>query len=344
MLQDKLIMEITVIGAGGWGTAIARLLANKSYITNLWVRDKGLAFAIEQERENKKYLPSVKLPQENLKIFTNLEEIARGSNIFFLAVPSFALREVAQRMNLILPPSSQRESVFINLAKGLEHKSFATMSEVLAEELETDNIFTLAGPCHAEEVGQDFPTTVVLAGKGKNIKLGKKLQQILTTERFRVYLSDDLKGVELASAVKNIIAIAAGISDGLGYGDNTKGALIARGLAEMIRLGEKLGARKETFFGLAGLGDLVATCTSQHSRNRYVGFRLGKGESLKAILKGMTMVAEGVYTVQAVHELIRKYKLEMPISEAVYAVLYQGAKPLDKLNELMTRELKMEEI
>lgn len=334
-------MEITVIGAGGWGTALARLLANKRYITHLWVRDKELALAIEQERENKKYLPGVKLPQENLKIFTNLEEIV-SHDIFLLAVPSFAMREIAKKLSTVLPTNKQREAIFVNLAKGLEGKSFATMSEVLAEELQTKNIFTLSGPCHAEEVGKDFPTTVVLAGK--NQKLLGKLQRIFMTERFRVYRSLDIKGVELASSVKNIIAIAAGISDGLGYGDNTKGALIARGLAEMIRLGEKLGARKETFFGLAGLGDLVATCTSQHSRNRYVGFRIGKGESLDAILKGMAMVAEGVYTVQAVHELIKKYELEMPISEAVYAVLYQGAKPLFKLNELMTREPKMEEI
>lgn len=335
-----------VIGAGGWGTAMARLLANKGYPTRLWVRDKELAQMIEQERENKKYLPGVKLPGPgsgaSLKISTDLEEITTDSDIFLLAVPSFVMREIAKKLSAILPKAKQREAVFINLAKGLERRSFATPSEVLAQELQAKNIFTLSGPCHAEEVGRDFPTTVVLAGK--NLELGGKLQRIFMTERFRVYLSDDIKGVELASAVKNIIAIAAGISDGLGYGDNTKGALIARGLAEMIRLGERLGARKETFFGLAGLGDLVATCTSLHSRNRYVGFRVAKGDSLKVVLASMDMVAEGVYTVQAVPELAKKYRIEMPISQAVYAVLYQGAKPRDKLTELMTRQPKMEEI
>lgn len=338
------MMKIAVIGAGGWGTAMARLLARKKYDVHLWVRDEKLARLIDQERENKKYLPGVKLPHQHLKIFTQLEELASASSeIFLLAVPSFAMRELAQKLSQILSRAQRQQAAFVSLAKGIEvlkAHSIKTMSEVLNEELKSENIFALSGPSFASEVGRDYPTTVVLAGK--NLTLGKKLQQAFITERFRVYLSEDLKGVELGGCVKNIIALAAGISDGLGFGDNAKGALIARGLAEMIRLGQHLGARKETFFGLAGLGDLVATCTSSRSRNRSVGERIGKGESLKAVLKGMTMVAEGVYATQAVHELAKEFQIEMPITAAVYETLYEGASPIDKLKELMTREPKTE--
>jgi len=332
------------MGAGGWGTAMARLLANRKYSVRLWVRDEKLARLIDQERENKKYLPGVKLPREHLKIFTQLEELADASSeIFLLAVPSFAMRELAQKLDRILPKEQRQNAAFVNLAKGLEALKahpIKTMSEVLSEELRSENIFALSGPSFAYEVGRDYPTTVVLAGK--RLELGRRLQQTFMTERFRVYLSEDIKGVELGGSLKNIIALAAGISDGLGFGDNAKGALIARGLAEMIRLGTKLGARKETFFGLAGLGDLVATCTSSRSRNRSVGERIGRGEKLKEILVGMEMVAEGVYATQAVHELAQKFQIEMPITAAVYETLYEGASPIDKLRELMTREPKAE--
>ena len=332
------------MGAGSWGTAMARLLANKKHSVRLWVRDENLAQLMDKERENKKYLPGVRLPRQNLRIFTKLEELRdTSSEVFLFVVPSFAMRELARKLSHILSPTQKQQCAFVNLAKGIEAlkaHSIKTMSEVLHDELASEHIFTLSGPSFAYEVGQDYPTTVVLAGQ--NLELGRKLQQTFMTERFRVYLSDDIKGVELGGSVKNIIALAAGISDGLGFGDNAKGALIARGLAEMIRLSTRLGARKETFFGLAGLGDLVATCTSCRSRNRAVGERIGRGESLNAILKGMEMVAEGVYATQAVHEIATKYQIEMPITAAVYAVLYEGASPKDKLRELMTREPKAE--
>ncbi|MBI1743146.1 NAD(P)-dependent glycerol-3-phosphate dehydrogenase [Candidatus Acetothermia bacterium] len=333
-------MKITVIGAGGWGTALARLLALKQHDVFLWVRDPQLAQEIDRKRTNEPYLPGVSLPKEHLHIFTDLEMISQQGEIFLLVVPSIAVRDLSQQIFRILSPTKRAQSVFINAAKGLEISSLSTMSQVISEELQTERVFTLSGPSHAEEVGRDFPTTVVIAGK--NLSLGKQLQQAFMTDRFRVYLSDDLKGVEYAGSVKNVIALAAGISDGLGYGDNAKGALIARGLAEMLRLGVHLGAKKETFFGLSGLGDLVATCTSQHSRNRKVGYRIGRGEKLREILASMEMVAEGVYATEAVHRLAKQKNIEMPITRAVYELLYEDANPLEKLGELMTREPKME--
>jgi glycerol-3-phosphate dehydrogenase (NAD(P)+) len=333
-------VDFVVLGGGGWGTAIARLLAREGHRTSLWVRGPALAEVMVKERENKKYLPGVELPP-NLEIFTELEEAKDRGEVFLLAVPSFAMRELARRLAAILSERS-RPLAFINLAKGIEQGSGKTMSEVLREELGRGPVLTLSGPCHAEEVGRDFPTTVVIAGE--DLDLGRRLQEALMTERFRVYLSDDIKGVEYGGTVKNIIALAAGISDGLGYGDNAKGALIARGLVEMVRLAVHLGARKETLFGLSGLGDLVTTCTSQHSRNRLVGYRLGRGESLQKILGEMEMVAEGVYATDTVRQLAQKLGVEMPITEAVYAILYEGARPLDKLTELMTREPKMERV
>ncbi len=329
-------MNCAIIGAGGWGTALARLLAHKGHTVYLWARHPQFAQELDTLRENKKYLPGVALPREHLTITSDLARAVEKADIVLVAVPSFAVRQIAQKLRA----TRAQPQAWINLAKGLERDSLLTMSAVLKQELHTENIFTLSGPSHAEEVGRDCPTSVVLAGT--DLALGERLQRALITERFRIYLSDDLLGVEYGGAVKNVIALAAGILDGLGYGDNAKGALIARGLAEMVRLGVHLGARRETFFGLSGVGDLVATCTSEHSRNRWVGYRLGQGESLEKILASMAMVAEGVYATQAVRALAHQHHVEVPITEAVYAVLYQGANPLDQLNALMTREPKRE--
>lgn len=333
-----LIGPIVVLGAGSWGTALTRLLAQKGFEMWLWVRRKELAEKLQNTRENVEYLPGVFLPR-NVRIFTCFSDLSVPKPLVIVAVPSFAVREIVRRF--LEEVSKTIEPIaFVNLAKGLEKNSLKTMSEVIKEETHSKRVFTLTGPSHAEEVGRDFPTAVVLAGE--DLEVGQKLQRIFMTDRFRVYLSNDLKGVEYAATVKNIIAIAAGISDGLGYGDNSKGALIARGLAEMVRMARVIGAKKETIFGLAGLGDLVATCTSKHSRNRLVGERIGKGEKLEEILSTMKMVAEGIFAAETVYHLAKDHKLEMPITAAVYDILYKKASPLRKLDELMKREPKME--
>lgn len=326
---------VTVFGAGSWGTAVARLLARGGVRTCLWARRAELAEEIRRRRENATYLPGVSLPA-TLEVTSKLEAAAHAAQVWLLAVPSFAMRELARRLR----PWAGPEVVTVSLAKGLETDSLAPMSRVIREELPAVRVFALSGPSHAEEVGRDYPTSVVIAGE--DLATGRRLQALFMSDRFRPYLSDDLAGVEYAGVVKNVIALAAGISDGLGFGDNAKGALLARGLAELVRLGVRLGTRRETLFGLSGLGDLVATCTSRHSRNRAVGERLGRGEPLSQILDEMTMVAEGVPATRTVRALAHEHDVEMPITEAVYAVLYRGAAPLDQLSELMSREPKEE--
>ncbi len=328
-------MRVSVIGAGGWGTAFARLLAKNGHAVTLWARDRGAADKLDRNRVNGKYLPGVALPRENLEITSSLPA-ALEAGMILLAVPSFALADLLTSIG----PIVRAPKIYINLAKGLDRASRATMSELIEKAVDVRAVFTLSGPSHAEEVGRDMPTAVVLAGH--DLGLGKELQRTIGTPRFRVYLTEDIRGVELCSTVKNVIALATGISDGLGYGDNTRGALITRGLAEMARFAGAFGAVKETLFGLAGLGDLVATCTSDHSRNRSVGARIGAGEPLSAILATMSMVAEGVYATKIVREMAKEAKVEMPITDVVYRILYDDAAPLPLVDEIMTREPKRE--
>jgi len=308
-------VNVSVVGAGGWGTAFARLLALSGHSVTLWARNPSRAESIDRERENATYLPGVHLPRKGLDVTASLAQ-ALSAETIVLAVPSFAMAQLLGTAAPLLPGPR----VFINLAKGLDQGTRRTMSEVVVAAAPGCRVFTLSGPCHAEEVGRDIPTAVVLAGT--DLELGRRLQVSLSTPRFRVYLTNDLRGVELCSAVKNVIALATGASDGLGYGDNSRGALITRGLAEMARFGRALGAREETFYGLSGVGDLVATCTSVHSRNRAVGERLGRGETLEAILASMTMVAEGVYATRVVHEMAEERGIDMPITAAVHRLLY----------------------
>ena len=330
-------MKFSVIGAGGWGTAFARLLALNGHETLLWVRNLDRRAEIERLRENRQYLPEVQLPEKGLRITSSLQKALKAEAIT-LAVPSFAMGTVLRQI-AVFPCKAK---IFINLAKGLDRKTGKTMSELIESILGAKHVYALSGPSHAEEVGRDIPTAVVLAGE--NLELGKKLQLSLSTPRFRVYLSDDIHGVERCATVKNIIAIATGISDGLGYGDNSRGALITRGLAEMIRFGRPFGVREKTLFGLSGLGDLVATCTSRLSRNRRVGFRLAQGETLTEILADMSMVAEGIYATKIVHTLARERRIEMPITEAVHRLLFEKADPLPLVDEIMTRTPKQERI
>lgn len=329
-------MNISVIGAGGWGTAFSRLLALSDYDVTLWARRPQAAEEIDKTRENAAYLPGVKLPREHLRVTASLSE-AIAADTIVLAVPSFAMRAVMEQIAALAP----EKKVYVNLAKGLDRDSHQTMSEIIADAIDARGVFTLSGPSHAEEVGRDMPTAVVLAGRDRGLR--QRLQTVFSTPRFRVYSSEDIRGVELCGTVKNTIAIATGISDGLGFGDNTHGALITRGLAEMVRFGRAFGVNEKTFFGLAGLGDLVATCTSEHSRNRFVGSRIGQGEPVSQIMGNMKMVAEGVYATEIVHMLAIEKKVEMPITDAVYRILYEEASPRAMVDEIMVRPPKQEE-
>lgn len=328
-------MKFAVLGAGGWGTAVARLLATNGHNTLLWARDPDRAEAIERARCNEKYLPGVALP-DSLSIESDFQT-ALTAEALVIGVPSIGVADLVAR----IANSGVSPTLAINLAKGMDRATHQTMSEVICSALPATSVFTLSGPSHAEEVGRDTPTAVVLAGE--NLKLGQSLQHAIATPRFRVYLSEDIRGVETCSTIKNVIALATGISDGLGYGDNSRGALITRGLAEMVRFGRSCGVQEATFFGLSGLGDLVATCTSQHSRNRAVGVRLGQGESLEEIMEDMSMVAEGVFATDIVCELALEKGIDMPITHAVYRLLRGEADPLSLVAEMMTRSPKRED-
>lgn len=330
--------KIAVLGAGSWGIATSALLSSNGHQVSLWEFDHLEMTKLSQEREHKKKLPGIVIPKE-IEITDDLTYATSGAEILALALPSHTVREVAKKLaelNLVDP-------VIVNLAKGIEDDTLSRMSEVLEEELPSnlhDKIATLSGPSHAEEVSKKIPTTVVVAGFQEEI--AKNIQQTFMNQYFRVYTTSDIVGVELGGSLKNVIAIASGICDGMGLGDNSRGALITRGLAEIIRLGERLGAKRETFAGLSGLGDLVTTCISKYSRNRFVGEQIGKGKTLDQVLKEMTMVAEGVKTTRSAYRLSIKYEVEMPITEQVYKVLFGNKQPRQAMSELMTRGPKSE--
>lgn len=329
--------RITVIGAGSWGTALAVLLANKGYDVLMWEHTKEIAEKMVIERENSRLLPGIKFPS-NLKITHELDKVIEGSRYVVLSVPSQVLREVIAKIS----SQVKEDTILINTAKGIEVSSGKLLSEVIKDEIKGKfhrNIVVLSGPTHAEEVGKQLPSTIVAGGE---LEVAKEVQDLFNTDFFRVYTSEDILGVEIGGAVKNCLAIGAGIADGLGYGDNAKAALITRGIAEMIRFGKGKGADEKTFSGLTGIGDLIVTCASKHSRNRNVGERLGKGENIEDILGSMIMVAEGVPTVKAVYEQKRKLGISMPIVEAIYQIIYESANAEEKVKELMRRELKGE--
>lgn len=330
-------MRIAVVGAGSWGTTLAGLLADKGRDVSLWVREKELADIIRQTSENSWFLPQVKLPP-SLRIFSDLEESLQGAQYVLMAVPCQFLRLVLRQMLSILPS----HPVIVCCSKGIEIESLRPMSGVVMDELGDlgPEYAVLSGPSFAREVSQGLPTAVTLGCQNK--ALGADLQLSLSTEYFRVYLSSDYRGVELGGALKNVMAIATGICDGLEFGTDARAALITRGLAEMSRLGVALGAKAQTFMGLSGLGDLVLTCTGDLSRNRQVGLRMGRGESLQSIVHSMRAVAEGVKTTQAVYELGRREEVDLPITEQVYEMLYAQKEPRQAVYELMTRALKEE--
>ncbi|RMG39023.1 MAG: NAD(P)-dependent glycerol-3-phosphate dehydrogenase, partial [Methanobacteriota archaeon] len=300
-------LKIGVIGAGSWGTTLAILLAQKGYRVTLWVYEADQLEIMRQKRENIKYLPGISLP-DNLVLSGNLSETVSKAEYLVLAVPTHAMRTVCEQIQSLVHP----EQIVVNVSKGIENVTLKRMSEVIRETLNlpVGNIVSLYGPSHAEEVSRGIATAVVAACPDLNT--ARKVRELFFTDYFRVYSHDDIVGVECGGSLKNVIAIAAGICDGAGFGDNTKAALLTRGLVEMARLGTRMGARRETFSGLSGMGDLIVTCMSKHSRNRYVGEQIGKGKTLEQVLSEMVMVAEGVKTTQSVHELALQYQVEMP--------------------------------
>jgi len=329
--------QITILGAGSWGLAIARLLDCNGHRVTLWEFDPTEYRLVREHRTHPKKLPGCRLP-DTVAISNDLSSAVAGTDLIVLAVPAQVLRAALR------PLRGQLESRtgLLNLAKGIEIGTLKRMSEVIGDVLDHDpaRVATLSGPSHAEEVVRDMPTTVVAGGNDE--RFVTELQETFSGPTFRVYFCDDLLGVELGGALKNPIAIAAGIMSGLEMGDNTFGALITRGLAEITRLGSALGANPLTFGGLSGVGDLVTTCVSRHSRNRYVGERIGRGERLNDILASMTMVAEGVQTTRSGFELSRLHGIEMPITEQVYRVLFEEKSPVEAVADLMGRELKPE--
>lgn len=329
--------RVTILGAGSWGMAISRILATGGRQVTLWAYDPREYQRLTVMRGDPEKLKQFQLPQD-VRITNHLSEALAAFDLLVLAVPAQHLRSVLRNSGM---PSADGPAV-VNLAKGIETGTLRRMSEVIREEsgFAANQIATLSGPSHAEEVALDMPTTVVAAAP--SLDLARRVQELFSGPSFRVYTSDDLVGVELGGSLKNIIAIASGIVDGLGFGDNTKGALITRGLAEMTRLGVSLGARAETFAGLSGLGDLVTTCTSRHSRNRWVGEQIGKGFKLHEILLTMTMVAEGVETTRSARDLARQVGVEMPITSEIYKVLFEGKSPRVAVEDLMGRSLKAE--
>lgn len=331
-------MRISVLGAGGWGTALAVVLHNNGHNVTLWEYKRSYAKILSKTRINKVYLPGIKLPKE-INITHSLEDAVENMHMIVLAIPSQYIRSVLQK----LKKSDFTDTILVSVAKGIETDTLLTVSLVIKDvikKISDKNIGVLSGPSHAEEVAKKIPTAVVAASK--SLETAEQIQAAFMTSYFRVYSSTDIIGVELGGALKNVIAIGAGIVDGAKFGDNTKAAIMTRGIAEISRVGIELGARPETFSGLSGIGDVIVTCMSRHSRNRYVGEQIGKGKKLKDILKSMNMVAEGVVTTKSARELALQAKVEAPIIEAVYKTLYENRDAQKMTFELMNRDVKSE--
>ncbi len=328
-------MKIAVIGSGGWGTALAVMLAKNGNDVTLWSFEDKEYERLARDRENREFLSGVLFP-EGLSC-TNDLSVAKSAEIIVMAVPSFAVRATAKKLKEYV----NENHIVVNVAKGIEKDTSMRLSEVIEEELSgKGKIVVLSGPSHAEEVGRGVPTAIIATSRVK--EAAETVQDVFMNERFRVYVTDDVAGVELGAALKNVMALAAGICDGLGLGDNTKAALMTRGLAEMIRLGVAIGGKEETFSGLAGLGDLIVTCMSMHSRNRRAGILIGQGASTEKALEKIGAVVEGYYATQSAHELAKKAGVEMPITEEVYKILFENSNAQEALLRLMMREKKSE--
>ena len=329
--------KISVIGSGGWGIALTILLHKNGHDLTIWSFDKKEAEELKKTRQNKTKLPNILLP-EDVKVTDDLKEAVDDKDILILAVPSKAIRSVSKSLKNIIKDNQ----IVVNVAKGLEENTLETMTDIIEEELKDKNpkVAVLSGPSHAEEVGRGIPTTCVVSAHNKELTL--YLQNVFMNPSFRVYTSPDMLGVEIGGALKNVIALAAGIADGLNYGDNTKAALITRGIKEISSLGVAMGGEQSTFYGLTGLGDLIVTCASMHSRNRRAGILLGQGKTLDEAIKEVNMVVEGIYSAKSALMAAKKYNVEIPIIEQVNAVLFENKNAAEAVNELMIRDKKLE--
>lgn len=327
--------NVGVLGAGSWGTALSLLLHKNGHHVTVWSVMKEEVEMLDKEREHKSKLPGVRIPND--MVFTNeLEEGIRGKDFLVLAVPSPFTRSTARKMN----PYVADGQIIVDVAKGIEEDTLMTLSQQIQEEIPQANVAVLSGPSHAEEVGRGIPTTCVVGAKTK--QTAEYLQEAFMSDVFRVYTSPDMLGMELGGSLKNVIALAAGIADGLGYGDNTKAALITRGIAEIARLGVAMGGKIESFTGLTGIGDLIVTCASVHSRNRKAGYLIGQGKTMKEAMDEVKMVVEGVYSTKAAVKLAHKYNVSMPIIEQVNAVLFEDKSAEEAMKDLMLRDKTIE--
>lgn len=327
--------NVGVIGAGSWGTALALLLNKNGHNVSVWSISEEEIKMLSTEREHKSKLPGVKIP-ENMVFTTDLEAVVRGKNFLVLAVPSKFTRGTARRMKDYIAEGQ----IIVDVAKGIEEDTLMTLSQQIEQEIPQADVAVLSGPSHAEEVGRGLPTTVVIGARTE--KTATYLQEMFMNEVFRVYTSPDMLGMELGGSLKNVIALAAGIADGMGYGDNTKAALITRGIAEIARLGVKMGGAIESFTGLTGIGDLIVTCASVHSRNRKAGYLMGQGRSMEEAMAEVKMVVEGVYSAKAAEKLGKKYGVDLPIINKINEVLFSGKDPKEAVNELMLRDSRAE--
>lgn len=327
--------KVNVLGAGSWGTALSLLLNKNGHQVKLWSALEDEVKLLQEKREHPNKLPGVHIP-EAVEITSDLEECLKDPDVVVLAVPSPFTRSTAKQM----APFVKEGQIIVNVAKGVEEKTLMTLSEIISQEIPVADVCVLSGPSHAEEVGREIPTTCVVSAETR--KTAEYLQGIFMSPVFRVYTTPDILGVELGGALKNVIALAAGTADGLGYGDNTKAALITRGIAEIARLGTKMGARIETFYGLSGIGDLIVTCASVHSRNRKAGYLMGQGRTMKQAMDEVQMVVEGVYSAKAAKSLAQKYEVDMPIIMEVNKVLFEDKSAADAVRDLMVRDKKVE--
>lgn len=327
--------EIGMIGAGSWGTALAALLHKNGHRVCMWSALEGEITMLKETHEHSDKLPGVKLP-EDMEFTTDLGKAVSGKELLVLAVPSPFTRSTSKQLKAVV----EKGQIIVNVAKGIEEHTLMTLSEIVEEEVPQAEVAVLSGPSHAEEVGRGLPTTIVVGARHK--ETAEHIQNLFMNEVFRVYVSPDVLGIELGGALKNVVALAAGIADGLGYGDNTKAALITRGITEIARLGTAMGGKFQTFCGLTGIGDLIVTCASMHSRNRRAGILIGQGYSMEEAMAEVKMVVEGVYSARAAIELAKKYEVQLPIIEQVNQVLFEGKAPDQAVKELMIRDKKLE--